>query len=58
MGRGLMGDGVIEVRRLREAVEAAGYKGPIEVEIFNQALWSLDVEEIVGKVAKRFQAVV
>jgi sugar phosphate isomerase/epimerase len=55
MGRGLMGDGVIEIRRLREAVEAAGYRGPIEVEIFNQELWAQPVEEIVRRVAKRFQ---
>jgi sugar phosphate isomerase/epimerase len=54
MGRGMMGDGVIELRRLREAVERAGYKGPIEVEIFNQALWELPVDNIVGQVAERF----
>ena len=29
LGRGLMGDGVIELRRLRAAVEAAGYTGPM-----------------------------
>jgi len=55
MGRGLMGDGVIEIRRLREAVEAAGYRGPIEVEIFNQQLWDQPVGEIVRVVAKRFE---
>ena len=55
MGRGLMGDGFIEIPRLREAVEAAGYRGPIEVEIFNQALWNQSPEEIVQVVAKRFQ---
>jgi sugar phosphate isomerase/epimerase len=55
MGRGLMGDGVIEIPRLREAVEAAGYRGPIEVEIFNQQLWSQSAEEIAEAVAKRFQ---
>src|ERR1700732_1966910 len=36
MGRGLMGEDVIEIRKLRAAVEAAGYDGPIEVEIFNE----------------------
>ncbi len=55
MGRGLMGDGVIEIPRLREAVEATGYRGPIEVEIFNQQLWSQSADEIVEVVAKRFQ---
>jgi sugar phosphate isomerase/epimerase len=55
MGRGLMGDGVIELSRLREAVELAGYRGPIEVEIFNQALWSQPLGEIVGSVVERFR---
>lgn len=54
MGRGLMGDGVIEIRRLREAVEAAGYHGPIEVEIFNQQLWDHPTDEILREVARRF----
>ncbi len=54
MGRGMMGDGVIEIRRLRKAVEAAGYEGPIEVEIFNEALWAKPLDEAVGLVAERF----
>ncbi|HEY6376646.1 MAG TPA: sugar phosphate isomerase/epimerase family protein [Edaphobacter sp.] len=54
MGRGMMGDGVIEIRRLRKAVETAGYEGPIEVEIFNEALWARPVDEVVGLVAERF----
>lgn len=37
--RGMMGDGHIQIRRLREAVEAEGYSGPIECEIFNQEIW-------------------
>lgn len=55
MGRGMMGDGVIQIRRLREAVETAGYHGPIEVEIFNQQLWDRSSDDIVRQVAKRFQ---
>jgi len=55
MGRGMMGEGVIEIRRLREAVERAGYKGPIEVEIFNKALWEQPVDNIVGLVVERFK---
>ena len=54
MGRGMMGDGVIQIRRLCEAVERAGYSGPIEVEIFNEALWAQPADEIVGRVAARF----
>lgn len=55
MGRGVMGDGVIEISRLREAVEKAGYSGPIEVEIFNEALWAQPADDVVGVVARRFQ---
>lgn len=58
MGRGMMGDGVIELQRLREAVEQAGYSGPIEVEIFNQALWSQSVDQIMGSVIERFREIV
>jgi len=38
MGRAMMGDGVIELRKLRHAVDATGYNGPIEVEIFNEKI--------------------
>jgi sugar phosphate isomerase/epimerase len=34
-GRGLMGDGIIDLRRVRRLVEGAGYDGPIEVEVIN-----------------------
>jgi len=53
-GRGLMGDGVIELRRIRAAVEAAGYSGPIEVEIINRDLWSRSGDEVLSAVVSRF----
>jgi sugar phosphate isomerase/epimerase len=53
-GRGLMGDGIIDLRRLRLAVERAGYTGPIEVEIINPELSSLDPDELVRRVCERF----
>ncbi|HEV8145447.1 MAG TPA: sugar phosphate isomerase/epimerase family protein [Bryobacteraceae bacterium] len=56
-GRGMMGDGVIELKRLRAAVEQAGYTGPIEVEIFNERLWSKPAAEIVERVKKAYLAV-
>jgi len=37
--RGMMGDGVIDLKRLRGWVEAAGYAGFSEVEIFSRANW-------------------
>jgi sugar phosphate isomerase/epimerase len=58
LGRGMMGDGVIDLRRLRGLVEAAGYEGPIEVEIFNRALWDRPGDEVLAMVRERFQAAV
>ena len=40
-GRGMIGDGCIDLRRLRHAVDATGYAGPVEVEIFNERLWAM-----------------
>jgi sugar phosphate isomerase/epimerase len=37
--RGMMGDGVIDVPGIRRAVEAAGYQGAVEVEIFSAKNW-------------------
>jgi sugar phosphate isomerase/epimerase len=54
LGRGMMGDGVIELRRLRQAVDAAGYSGPIEVEIFNQHIWDTPGEQVLELMKERF----
>jgi sugar phosphate isomerase/epimerase len=53
-GRGMMGDGVIEIRRLREAVDRAGYQGPIEVEIFNQKLYDMPGDDLMKLTIERF----
>ncbi len=53
-GRGMMGDGCIDVRRLREAVDRAGYAGPIEVEIFNDVIWSTPGDDVVAHMKDRF----
>jgi sugar phosphate isomerase/epimerase len=37
--RGMMGDGVIDVRGIRNLVESAGYRGLAEVEIFSALDW-------------------
>ncbi len=55
LGRGLMGDGVIDNPGLRALVEQAGYSGPIEVEIFNQALWDADPDAVLAQVIERFE---
>jgi sugar phosphate isomerase/epimerase len=53
-GRGMMGDGVIEIRRLRQAVDEAGYSGPIEVEIFNEQLWATPIGEVLSTMKTAF----
>lgn len=55
-GRGMMGDGVIELRSLREAVDAAGYRGFVEVEIFNQAIWDAPGAEVLALMCERYLA--
>lgn len=53
-GRGLLGDGCIDLRRLREAVDATGYTGPIETEIFNDDLWATPGPEALRLLLDRF----
>lgn len=45
--RGMMGDGVIDLRRIRGLLEAAGYRGPVEVEIFSATDWWVRPEDEV-----------
>ena len=53
--RGMMGDGVIDVPGIRRDVEAAGYKGLIEVEIFSaKNWWKRPMEETLRVCAERF----
>jgi sugar phosphate isomerase/epimerase len=54
LGRGLMGDGAIDFPTLLNAVDAAGYDGPIEVEIFNRAIWDMPGDDVVAAVKERF----
>jgi sugar phosphate isomerase/epimerase len=54
LSRAMMGDGPIEIRRIREAVDAAGYAGPIEVEIFNQEIWKSPGDEVITLTKERY----
>ncbi|MCL6454709.1 MAG: sugar phosphate isomerase/epimerase [Alicyclobacillus sp.] len=58
MSRGMMGDGCIEFSRIREAVWAAGYDGPVEVEIFNQKIWDTPYDAVLARMKERFAALV
>jgi sugar phosphate isomerase/epimerase len=53
-GRGQIGDGAIDMREWQGYVEAAGYTGAIEVELFNDELWARDGREVLAETAARF----
>jgi sugar phosphate isomerase/epimerase len=55
-GRSMMGAGIIELRRMRNAIDQAGYRGPIEVEIMNETLWSSPVETIFEQAIESYLA--
>ncbi|MFD5538904.1 sugar phosphate isomerase/epimerase family protein [Streptomyces sp. NPDC127079] len=53
-GRGQIGDGAIDMREWQGYVEAAGYTGPLEGELFNDGLWARDGREVLAETAERF----
>jgi sugar phosphate isomerase/epimerase len=55
LGRALPGDGPIDHRHLRACVEAAGYAGPIEVEVFNADLWARPGGEVLAETVAAFE---
>lgn len=56
LGRGMMGDGVIEIQKIYHAVQQTGYTGPIEVEIFNREIWNRPPDELMAEMKARFVA--
>ncbi len=53
LGRGHLGDGVIDIPALTRAVLATGYAGLIEVEIFNQQVWDTPGQQTLRRVIGR-----
>ena len=59
LDRGMMGDGVIDLRAIRAMVEATGYVGHCEVEIFSAGnWWKRDPDEVLRICIERHQTVV
>ena len=56
--RGMMGDGVIELKKCRAWMEGAGYAGFAEVEIFSDDWWGRPGEEVLDTCIARHRAVV
>jgi sugar phosphate isomerase/epimerase len=57
LGRGHVGDGVIDFGPISAAVTAAGYGGYVEVEIFNADVWAAPADQTAATVRERFGAV-
>lgn len=56
--RGMMGDGIIELQKMRGWLEAAGYAGSAEVEIFSEAWWARPLDEVLTTCIERHRSVV
>jgi sugar phosphate isomerase/epimerase len=57
LGRGHLGDGMIDFGPVTAAVTAAGYRGYVEVEIFNADVWDAPSDRTAAVVRERFAAV-
>jgi len=56
--RGMMGDGVIDIPRIRAAVEAQQFAGYVEVEIFSNRWWAMPVDDVIAACVARMKTVV
>ena len=56
--RGMMGDGVIDIKSLRGAVEAEGFAGYSEIEIFSEAWWDKPMDDVLKTCIERHRSVV
>ncbi len=55
LDRGLMGDGCIPVNKIRSWVEATGFSGFYEVEIFSNKYWQQDQSHFLKKIIKAYK---
>jgi sugar phosphate isomerase/epimerase len=56
--RGMMGDGVIDIKSVRAAVEAQGFDGYSEIEIFSNHWWAKPMDEVLQTCIERHRSVV
>jgi sugar phosphate isomerase/epimerase len=54
LSRGMMGDGVIDFESIGRWITGAGYRGVVEVEIFNQEIWDSDADDVVATMKDRW----
>jgi sugar phosphate isomerase/epimerase len=58
LARHYPGEGVIDFAGFTRAVEAAGYRGDIEVELFHADIWASPYADVVARTADSFDRVV
>ncbi len=54
LDRGLMGEGCIPLKQIRGWVEAAGFRGFNEVEIFSNRLWATDQAQFLSQIKQAY----
>jgi sugar phosphate isomerase/epimerase len=54
--RGMMGDGIVDIPRIRNMVEAAGFAGYCEVELFSEYWWSQSLESVLTACIQRHKS--
>ena len=52
--RGLMGEGCIDIKKIRDWVEEAGFNGFNEVEIFSTIYWQQDQQQFLQKITDAY----
>ena len=55
LDRGLMGEGCIDIPRIRSWVESAGFTGMIEVEIFSESYWAQNQDDFLRQIVNAYR---
>lgn len=58
LDRGMMGDGVIDIKTMTHQIESASYNGFTEVEIFSSKLWQMAPNDLMKMLIERFETAV
>lgn len=56
LDRGLMGEGCIPLQEIGSWVSEAGFRGPVEVEIFSSTYWDQDQADYLRRIVEAYQA--
>lgn len=58
LDRGMPGDGLIDNRAIRRVLEATGFDGPVEIEIFSaRNWWRKPPDEVLATIVERYRTV-